>query len=91
MAESAKYDYLSDPRYVELSRRAHQAEGDAELHQMDADVYGRPGRDYTDTARADQAGARAESQRAKGRDLRTQADAVKTELQPKPKKKSSWW
>ena len=72
-----------------LRRMAYQAEQRAEEQQMDADVYGRQGRDYTDPAKADWAQREADRQRGRARGLRETANRAEAEVKPKPKRR--WW
>lgn len=69
-----------------LRRMAHQAEQQAEEHQMTADVYGRQGRDYSDPVKAGDAQREADRLRSRARDLRTTANRAEAKA-PKPKRR----
>lgn len=70
-----------------LRRMAHQAEQQAEGHQMTADVYGRRGRDYSDPRKADAAQREADRLRDRGKGLRETANRAEAEVAPKPKRR----
>lgn len=68
-----------------LRRMAYNAEQEAERQQMTADVYGRPGRDYTDPQKATRAQQEADRLRDRAKGLRGTAN--RAEAAPKPKKR----
>jgi hypothetical protein len=74
-----------------LHQLAHQADQQAQRHQMGADVYGRPDKDYTDTKRAAREQRQADNLRDRSAKLRQQADQAKKAVAPKPQKKRTWF
>jgi len=70
-----------------LRRMAYQAEQQAEKQQMTADVYGGPGRDYSDPKKAERARREADRQRGRARGLRETARQAEAEVKPKPKRR----
>lgn len=88
--ETAEQQYTRQAaaRQAEIARKqAHAADQQAQMHQMDADVYGRPDRDYTDTAKADRA-EKARDRALSRRDQFRAAAAWQQQIaEPAPKKR----
>ncbi|MGX9884049.1 hypothetical protein [Streptomyces sp. NPDC002276] len=74
-----------------LRRMAHAADQEAQKHQMTADVYGRPGRDYSDPGKARGAQREADRQRGRRDGLRATADRMEKTAAPKEKKRGWLW
>lgn len=92
MARKFKDMQTEEQRYAArqapaLRQMAHQAEQRAEKRQMDADVYGRQGRDYSDPQKASRAQREANRQRGRAAGLRQTARQAEVDVKPKPKRR----
>ncbi|MFE5482992.1 hypothetical protein [Streptomyces sp. NPDC056527] len=61
------------------------------MHQMDADVYGRPDRDYTDTAKADRAAKDRDRALSRRDRYRAAAERQQQIADPTPSKPKRRW
>ncbi|WP_329390175.1 hypothetical protein [Streptomyces sp. NBC_01716] len=72
------------------NRQASRSEREAERHQMDVDVYGRQGRDYSDPQAADRAAKTRDKHLSRAARLRDDA-ARQERLATPPKKPKRRW